>query len=216
MTSKESVAAQNRFIYFPDHLVRLPGPGASVSETFKTLSDPLFNGLTWACLTEIARRAKNDDDESIGSFISRRLNSDIADNIFSAGMHGIYAGDIYQLSVRSILPWFWHAEKAMGSMTAAVIGKWNLRWARDERLEAMRARTPPVSSTIEAVRKSSVYTFRKGIGQLADSLATKLKTLSNVKIRQETLVDSVQLLESANAQSVSDPAMSNAIKAHMH
>ncbi|KAL9587051.1 MAG: hypothetical protein Q9212_000503 [Teloschistes hypoglaucus] len=202
MTSKESVAAQNRFIYFPDHLVRLPGPGASVSETFKTLSDPLFNGLTWACLTEIARRAKNDDDESIGSFISRRLNSDIADNIFSAGMHGIYAGDIYQLSVRSILPWFWHAEKAMGSMTKAVIGKWNLRWARDERLEAMRARIPPVSSTIEAVRKSSVYTFRKGIGQLADSLATKLKTLSNVKIRQETLVDSIQLLESADAPSM--------------
>ncbi|KAL8691373.1 MAG: hypothetical protein Q9218_003393 [Villophora microphyllina] len=204
MTSKESVAAQNRFIYFPDHLVRLPGPGASLFQTAYTLlSEPLFKGLTWACMTEIARPARhNNDDESIGSFFSRRLNSGIADNVISAGIHGIYAGDIYQLSVRSIFPWFWHAERAMGSNMKAAVGKWSLRWAQDQDLEAKWANAVPKSDTIEAIKKSSVYTFRKGIGQLADQLAAKLKAFSNVNIREQTLVDEIELLQTTDTQPV--------------
>ncbi|KAL8738738.1 MAG: hypothetical protein Q9181_000493 [Wetmoreana brouardii] len=207
MTSKDSVAAQNRFIYFPDHLVRLPGPGASSLNTFYTLlSEPLFKGLTWACMTEFIKPARAkfprhlNDDESIGSFFSRRLNSHIADNIVSAGIHGIYAGDIYQLSVRSIFPWIWYAEEAMGSVTEAVVRKWNMRWAQDAALDAQWAKAPPVSQTMEAIRGSSVYTFKKGIGQLADRLVAKLRERPNINLRTNTVVHGIQLEQRDNSQ----------------
>lgn len=211
MTSKDSLAAQNRFIYFPDHLVRLPGPGTSLlNAVYSILSEPLFKGLLWACMTEFSKparasipRSHYDGDESIGSFMSRRLSTDAVNNIVSAGIHGIYAGDIYQLSARSIFPWFWYAEEAMGSVTKAVVGKWRLHWRHDAALEAEWATAPPVSDTIKAMRSSSVYTFKRGVGQLADQLVKKLRGFPNVKIQTETLVEDIQLERTENSQLVS-------------
>lgn len=40
------------------------------------------------------------EDESIYSFFSRRFNKDIANNLVSAMVHGIYAGNIHQLSIK--------------------------------------------------------------------------------------------------------------------
>ncbi|KAL8678472.1 MAG: hypothetical protein Q9186_005176 [Xanthomendoza sp. 1 TL-2023] len=195
MTSRQSVAAQNRFIYFPDHLVRLPGPGSSVFNTlYSMFSEPLFEGMFSSMCTESLKPAKVDmDDESIGSFISRRFKPSLADNIVSAGIHGIYAGDIYQLSVRSIMPSLWYAEQVKRSITAGFVGGWSLRWPQDTALEAEWAKAPPASETIQATKDSSVFTFRKGIGQLADRLEAKLWEAPNVTIRLDTKVDELQL-----------------------
>ncbi|KAL8841943.1 MAG: hypothetical protein Q9170_000723 [Blastenia crenularia] len=195
MTSKESVAAQNRFIYFPDHLVRLPGPGTSLfSSIVSILREPLFKGLLPAALSEPLRPGpKGVDDESIASFISRRLNPAVADNLVSAMIHGIYAGDIDQLSVRSIFPSFWYAEKAVQSIGRAFGQGLSLRWYHDAVLDAEWAQAPPVTDKIKAVRESSVFTFKHGVGQLADRLESKLRQFPNVRIRQKTTVDQLQL-----------------------
>ncbi|KAL8916115.1 MAG: hypothetical protein Q9172_006441 [Xanthocarpia lactea] len=196
MTSKESVAAQNRFIYFPDHLVRLPGPGSSiVNVLYSMFTEPLYKNMLSASLTEVFKpaRANSVDDESIGSFISRRFKPSLADNLVSAGIHGIYAGDIYQLSVRSIMPYLWYAEEAAKSVTAGFVGRWSLHWPHDTALEAEWAKASPVSDTIQAIRNSSVFTFRKGIGQLADRLETKLAEAANVTVRMQTKVDDARL-----------------------
>ncbi|KAL8707527.1 MAG: hypothetical protein Q9220_007469 [cf. Caloplaca sp. 1 TL-2023] len=194
MTSKESVAAQNRYIYFPDHLVRLPGPGSSLGRNLYTMFfEPLFKGMAFASLTEIARPAKSSaDDESIGSFISRRWSPALADNVASAVIHGIYAGDIYQLSVRSIFPFLWYAEETKKSVTAAMIGGWSLRWPLDAALDSERAKAPPVSDTVRAIRNSSVFTFKRGVGQLAERLEAKLRTSPNVDIRLNTMVEQLE------------------------
>ncbi|KAI4281414.1 MAG: hypothetical protein L6R38_003715 [Xanthoria sp. 2 TBL-2021] len=195
MTSKESVAAQNRFIYFPDHLVRLPGPGSSLFNVlFSIFTEPLYKNMFSASLTEFIKPVRgNIDDESIGSFISRRCKSSLADNLVSAGIHGIYAGDIYQLSVRSIMPFLWAAEEAAESVTAGFVGGWSLNWPQDTALEASWAKAPPASDTIQAIRNSSVFTFKKGIGQLAGRLEAKLRESANVTTRLLTKVDELQL-----------------------
>ncbi|KAL9005920.1 MAG: hypothetical protein Q9188_001334 [Gyalolechia gomerana] len=194
MTSKESVAAQNRFIYYPDHLVRLPGPGVSLLTSIVTiLREPLFKDLFSASLTEPFKSAQRGmDDESIGSFISRRFKPALADNIISAIIHGIYAGDIYQLSVRSIFPILWYAEKEVKSVTAAVGKGLTLRWPQDVSLKAEWAKAAPVTGKIKAVRDSSVFTFKRGIGQLADRLVSRLQEFPNVNIRLGTTVDGLQ------------------------
>ncbi|KAL8675044.1 MAG: hypothetical protein Q9168_000527 [Polycauliona sp. 1 TL-2023] len=196
MTSKQSVAAQNRFIYFPDHLVRLPGPGSSIwSVVYAMFTEPLYTDMFSAVVTEINKpvRGNNIDDESIGSFISRRFKSSLADNIVSAGIHGIYAGDIYQLSAKSIMPFLWEAETTAKSVVAGFAGGWSLHWPQDTALEAEWSKAPQASDTIKAIRDSSVFTFKKGIGQLADRLEAKLQESANVSIRRETKVDELQL-----------------------
>lgn len=202
MTSKNSAAAQNRFIYFPNHLVRMPGPGTSLWNNLSTIwSEPIFSGAISGFLSEInkPRRSPDVQDESVGSFISRRFGSAIADNVVSAIFHGIYAGDIYKLSARSILPGAWQTESKSGSI---VVGFLDEAFGRrrpvadaDIRLKHDYNAQPRVSDTLQAVKKSSVFTFKGGIGELSDRLETDLYQSSNVLIHKDTLVECLGLKE---------------------
>lgn len=77
----------------------------------------LLAGLPRALL-EPVRPGRPDTlrDESIGSFIERRCDRRLADNLASAFYHGIYAGDIWQLSARTLLSQGWQLEGLAGSM----------------------------------------------------------------------------------------------------
>lgn len=205
MTSKQSVAAQNRFVYYPDHLVRMPGPGSSILTTIVSMfQEPVFKGLVSACLWEPTKDKVVLEDESIGSFISRRLRPELADNIVSALIHGIYAGDIYQLSIRSIFPLLYHAERERDCIAVALLEGLKLRWPHDAPLETEWAKLPPVSEKLQAIRDSSVFTFRRGIGQLAERLETELRKLPNVDIRLETAVDQIDLERTDDSEKVSN------------
>ena len=82
-TSKRSPAALNRYIYYPDHLVRLPSPDPSLSVSqniqniFKAvMNEPLFEGLVPGILFEHTKPSRHPDlwgtDESIAQFISQQ------------------------------------------------------------------------------------------------------------------------------------------------
>ena len=115
--SKTTPAARNRFIYYPDHLVRLPNfsdrTWPAIFENIRSLfQEPLWKGVVFGLLGEIVKPPRDADvqDESVGDFLSRRLGPALTDNIVSAGMHGIYAGDIYKMSARTIMPKLWNSE----------------------------------------------------------------------------------------------------------
>lgn len=112
LISKKAPASRNRFVYYPDHLVRIPGPQPGKStlsilwEALVTLfREPLFKGVVRGVLKEpsVEARPDNRKDESVGHFMSRRFNPAIADNLVSAVFHGIYAGDIYKLSADTLI-----------------------------------------------------------------------------------------------------------------
>jgi len=209
MTSKESVAAQNRFIYYPDHLVRMPGPGLSFLQTVSTLwSEPVFDGAIPAALTEVTKpqRPEGLHDESIGSFISRRFGSKLADNVVSAIFHGIYAGDIYKLSARTILAGLWQMESRYQSIIKGSLNQafGDVGPIATNDLEIVREfqRLPPMSDKFEAAKKSSVFTFKGGIGELADQLERKLLESTNVEIRKKTLAKDMILISDATGPKV--------------
>ena len=201
LTSKNSPAAQNRFIYYPDHLVRMPGPGVSLLENVSNVwSQSVFNGTIAGALSEVtrAKRPEGLRDESIGSFISRRFGPALADNIVSAVFHGIYAGDIYKLSARSIVPGLWHTEERYGSIMHGMVDQMmgSLRPISMADADAIALREyddRPVSEASEAARKSSVFTFKGGIGELADRLEERLKEASNVLIQKGTQVEQIHM-----------------------
>lgn len=120
--SKTHPAATSRFLLEADpargkSLVRLPSSLASILGP----QHPLLRGLLLAGATEPFRARRPPapgqlQDESVHSFFSRRFGERIATNLASAMVHGIYAADSRQLSVRSAFPSLWDAEAARGSV----------------------------------------------------------------------------------------------------
>ena len=216
MTSKKSVAAQNRFIYYPDHLVRMPGPGRSVvANLLPMLSEPVFKGVLSGLLKETFQPKVMEIDESVGTFLSRHFGSALTDNITSAVLHGIYAGDIYQLSAKSILPRVYAISKAYGG--ALVLGV--LREAsRDDPLTRTsdylcsdvyknlksdaEGNFQSGTGVFERVMQSSVFTFRRGIGQLAESLEAALEINPNVTILKNTPIEHLSLINDGDGSKV--------------
>ena len=87
------------------------------------LTEPVFKGTFWGVIREssVAARPPEMEDESVGSFLQRRLgSSNVGENLVSAVLHGIYAGDIYQLSAKSILPQLWRRESEFGKITQGI------------------------------------------------------------------------------------------------
>ena len=201
MTSKNSVSAQNRFVYYPDHLVRMPGPGVSLLQNLSTLlTEPIFTGLIPNALTEVVKKPRPSDlrDESVGSFISRRFGSAIADNVVSAVFHGVYAGDIYNLSARTILSRIWQMESQYQSVIKGVFSGMLGGTAPIESDDLAVIREyrslPARSDVLKEAKRSSVFTFKAGIGELANRLESELKKLPRVNIKRDTLVKNVVLL----------------------
>lgn len=200
-TSKNSVAAQNRFIYYPDHLVRMPGPGSNILKNVSTvLREPLFDGFIRSVLSEVnkPRRPVDCVDESIGSFISRRFGKDIADNVVSALFHGIYAGDIYNLSARSILPALWHMEDKHSSIMRGVLDQFlgGLRPISNDDFDMTVASASPLPNANDLlgdVKKSSVFTFKGGLGELSTTLEASLDDCPNVLIHKNTSVNEIRM-----------------------
>lgn len=200
MTSRTSVAAQNRFIYYPDHLVRMPGPGSSfLRNVSNVLFESIFKGTISGALSEVSqpRRPPNVHDESVGSFLSRRFGPSLANNVVSAVFHGIYAGDIYKLSARTVLPSVWETEWRNHSIVKGMLGRafGGLQPIASGDLEILKELRKDISKSdkLEAVKNSSVFTFKAGIGELASKLEATLDDLPNVLILEDTEVRQISL-----------------------
>lgn len=209
MTSKDSFAAQNRFIYYPDHLVRMPGPGVSLTENlFSLFSEPVFDNLFKSIVTDYSEPLRPNDlqDESIGAFLTRRFGPTLADNIPSAIFHGIYAGDIYKLSARSILSGPWQLERRHESVVKGLFLQafGDIQPIATNDLQVIREyqKQPPMSDALEAAKKSSVFTFKGGIGELAKRLEAKLLENPRVSIKKKFLVKDLTLKTDADSARV--------------
>ena len=173
----------------------MPGPGISVLQNvIDILIEPIFRGILTGAYGEIFKpqRSKALGDESVGSFVSRRFGKPLADKIVSGILHGIYAGDSYQLSVRSILPSLCNFEDQDKSL---IKGAWKQASGgpvclADEDFQWMQNRANQnLPANHEAARNSSIFTFKNGIGELASALEAKLEDDPKVSIQRQTSID---------------------------
>ncbi|KAM3076996.1 oxygen-dependent protoporphyrinogen oxidase [Clarireedia jacksonii] len=193
-TQRNADAARNRFIYYPDHLVRMPGPGQDFYMTaWSMLKEPVFKGI-WKAQFEYSRptRPSNLVDESIGSFLNRRLGGpDLGNNLVSAVLHGIYAGDIYKLSARTMIPLLWHLEMQGGSITNALFNFQLGSMTSADRDVMMRETARMTEEEIAGWKNTSVYTFRGGLSTLSEGLESSLRSNPNVTIKLNHQLKSV-------------------------
>ena len=140
-------------------------------------------------------------DESVGSFFSRRVDPRIANNLVSALMHGIYAGDVWQLSAKSLFPLPWYYEGQEGSIARGLYER-TLRPAgapftmmpvrdRDMLMDFKNQNLEPEFA--RSLATCSVFSFRNGIQQLVDRLAETVQKNDQITIKLNTSVKHLEI-----------------------
>ncbi|EMC95737.1 hypothetical protein BAUCODRAFT_71155 [Baudoinia panamericana UAMH 10762] len=203
-----SPGARNRYVYYPDHLVRMPHPSFGIADNLWSLmTEPVFAGTTWGIAGEFWRDARDEkvEDESVGDFFSRRFSKNTVDRILSAVIHGIYAGDVYQLSAKSLFPGLWRDEAESGGIFSGLIR------TRADGLEVTKREAgylqemknydwdPLLKATLKG---TSVFTFKDGLGMLVDRLARHLLEKGNIEFKTSTPVSYVRSTEGQTGISI--------------
>jgi len=207
----------NRYLYYPDHLVRVPSqlplsagdPLGSLSRVWDlartVMTEPLFTGLL-SSLAHGARfqpgsfdpapkwpfgrnRGVPADDMSIGDFAAQLLGRrDLVDNALSGLVHGVYGGDLWQLSVASS---FLSSAWLRLSWDGEENGKVPLI-PRDLTLLNDLMRDKKVARAAIAHQGKTLFTMRNGMGTLTDALAAKLERNPRVTLRRDERVSKLE------------------------
>lgn len=120
---KSSSAANRKWLLDNSNkLIQVPN---SFPLFLKFLMSDVTDGAIQGALLEPFQKAKISlSDESIESFVLRRFGSpQLANNIISAIMHGIYSGDVSKLSIKTTMPSLVDLEKGYGSIFKAMFKK---------------------------------------------------------------------------------------------
>ncbi|MBI3861123.1 MAG: protoporphyrinogen oxidase [Planctomycetia bacterium] len=138
------------------------------------LRSPIFSWpgkLRLAC-EYFVPKGRSDGDESLASFVRRRLGREALERLVQPLVGGIYTSDPEKLSLRATMPRFIEMEQAHGSLIRAL--RWQARAGRNE------------DATASGARYGLFTTPREGIAELADALARKV--FAGAQLRCETEV----------------------------
>jgi protoporphyrinogen/coproporphyrinogen III oxidase len=159
-TSDES---RRIFVARRDRLVPMPeGFSFAPTRLAPFVFSPLFSlrGKLRMALDLVLPRRKSKEDESVESFFTRRLGSEAFNLIVQPLVSGIYGASPENLSVRAALPQFAEMEEKHGSLIMA------MRRAAQSRNGAKKKGN--------AARYNQFVSFREGMGELIDALASSL------------------------------------------
>lgn len=200
---KKTSSANRRYIVGPDNqLVEIPH---SLLTFVKFMTSGVTSGIPLGAIREIFQRKESDQgDESIESFIKRRFKSKaLTDNIMSAVIHGVYAGDVSKLSVNKVVPGLVQLEHEHGSIIKGALSNMynSLKLQKPEKefstaIKAYESRISPNAHLTDLSSKLKgipIVKLKSGLQKLPLTLAEYLQEQKNVDILYDTAVDSVDL-----------------------
>lgn len=196
-------------LVFDGKLVQLPN---SVIQALQFgVTSPLLKGARWKALKDLWNPARNPevDDESVKSFVARRMGTLLAERMVSAVMRGIYASDVAQLSARSVarLNRLFYLERTEKMSVLGAIFSGSLGYLEQYSKEALPlifdALAPPAKGAAitdrqlvnreEPTPKFSIYGFKQGIQSAARAIAADLRQRRNVEFHLSNGVQSINL-----------------------
>lgn len=181
--------ATNRLIYSKQELHMLPTSLKGIFKTISLLDRPLINRV-W---TDLTRPKVIKEDDSIYNFVQRRFGQDIADNILSAIICGVCAGDARQISVNFLLKSHFELEQKYGSVVKGLLVNQLKKWLSKSKKNGTKKEDAdePVQNSSSSLaqlaqqEKWSVWSLDGGIEQLPLALADNLEK-RGVKIQTDT------------------------------
>ncbi|MEK6750835.1 MAG: protoporphyrinogen oxidase [Chloroflexota bacterium] len=117
-------------------------------------------------------------DESLGTFVSRRLGREAYENLIEPLMSGIYAGDGDQLSLASTFPYLRDLETKYGSLARG----------------ALKMRAQSNGKAVQGSR-SAFLTPTTGLAEIVEALVKHLQS-NDVSLRLSTLVSQISKIDS--------------------
>jgi oxygen-dependent protoporphyrinogen oxidase len=100
------------------------------------------------------------DDESLDSFVTRRLGREVLERVAQALAGGIYTADPKRLSMQATMPRFVEMERRYGSVVKGMRAAENARASK--------------TSDVSGARWSMFQSFKNGMATLAETLAARL------------------------------------------
>lgn len=152
-------------------------------------------------------------DESVDAFFARRFGRPLAEEMISAMIHGIYAGDSRKLSVRAVFPQLWEAEREFGSVILAGLfggiarrrgwkekSRWRLNAEKEERevdeiKRAIRASGPDGERLVSEMERASVWGVQGGLQEIAIRMKAWLEQEGIVEFRTGASLGTVEEVE---------------------
>jgi oxygen-dependent protoporphyrinogen oxidase len=131
-------------------------------------------------------------DESLGSFVSRRLGREAYENLIEPLMSGIYAGDGDQLSLRSTFPYLHDLEHKYGSLARGALKMRQQMAARGQSTQGSR---------------SAFLTPTTGLAEIVEALVETLTENGadlrlNTPVSQITKADSRYLVDLSTGETI--------------
>lgn len=112
----------------------------------------------------------SDGDETVGAFLERHMGAEMVTRIFEPLLAGIYAGDLYGLSLMATFPQFKEMEREYGSLIAGTIE------ARAKaQAQAAAAGAATEGGAASELPASLFYTFRNGLSTVIEALEQQLR-----------------------------------------
>lgn len=126
------------------------------------LTTPLFSpiGKLRMALEPLVPVRRASEDESLASFVSRRLGREVLDRVVQPLIGGIYAADPESLSLKATMPRFIEMEQRYGSLIRGLKA-------------AMKSRAAQSGASADA-RRSPFLTFRGGMKTIVAALVPHL------------------------------------------
>lgn len=170
-------AAKNRFLFVKGKLCPLPNSFGGIMKTKPPFSQPLMKNF----VAEPFAKRSTASDETIHSFLGRRLGTEFADIAVDALCRGIFANDCRQLSMRSCFPDMFNLERQHGSLFFGMIK------TRGPKTEAKSS-----LETQAQTEKWASWSLKRGMQQLSDGLEKAVAASALCEVIKGTPCVSIQ------------------------
>ena len=171
--------APSTFVYTGGKLVTMPD-GLSLMIPTKFLPfalTPLFSmpGKIRMAFDLFIPGKEDDSDESLASFVRRRMGEEALNKMAEPMLAGIYASDPEKMSIRSTFPMFVETERKHRSLILGML-------ARKKAMLMNAGKRPPTSYSL-------FMTLKEGLGEMVDTI---IKKSPDVQFKSGTKVSSLE------------------------
>lgn len=185
--------AKKTYILHDMQLHRIP-PGLNIGiptqfTPFATTTLLTLAGKMRAGLDLFIPRSQHTGDQSLGTFLERRLGTEVVDRMVEPLLAGIYAGDMRKLSLRSTFPQFEQLEQKYGSLIRGMLEQ--AKNAKKQPVQPEYGAAPVGDANAHAPKlpNSVFFTFRGGLEYFIGRIASALQ---HTEIRLSTRVETIE------------------------